>query len=132
MSLSPAAKNRLNIALVSKTAGSELAAAIDLKNPVPATKIIALGTTTNLSPLVVAPTTIAASACAGGDTPSATDVDLAIDAATLAIASALDLKCDNADAETLRTQTESRLAAIEAKMDAMLGSMKAANRMASA
>lgn len=43
---------------------------------------------------------------------------------------ALDLKADNADVETLRTEAEARLDAVEAKIDAVIAALKAANLMA--
>jgi predicted RecA/RadA family phage recombinase len=100
-------------------------------NGVPVAAVVAaLGTTSNLTAAVVAATTFAGAACAGGSTPTATNVNTAIDAATAAVKTALDLKADNVDLETLRTETEARLDAIEAKVDAFLASLKAAGLMA--
>ena len=64
--------------------------------------------------------------------PTKAEIDAGIDAVVLNIEAALDLKADNADVETLRTQSEARLDAIEAKVDALIAALKAAGLMASA
>lgn len=99
--------------------------------PVAAT-IAALGTTSNLTALVVTATNIAASnfTAAIPAEPTKAEVDAGIDTLKTAVVTALDLKADNADVETLRTETEARLDAIEAKIDAFLASVKAAGLMA--
>lgn len=131
MSLSTEAKRRLIVALTNKAAGEEVAAAVDSQGSGPAAVVTAFGSTTNLTALVVTATTIAAAATAGGSAPTATQVNAAIDTATAAIKTALDLKADNADAETLRTQVEGRLDALEAKIDLILANLKSASLMAS-
>ncbi len=92
----------------------------DIRNK--ASKIDKLGTTTALSALVVAATTFTASAgtFAVPAEPTGAEVDTAIDQATAKVKAVVDIKADNADVETLRTQTEARLDAIEAKVDAIL------------
>jgi 1-aminocyclopropane-1-carboxylate deaminase/D-cysteine desulfhydrase-like pyridoxal-dependent ACC family enzyme len=96
--------------------------------------VAALGTTSNLSPLVVTAATISASAgvFAIPAEPTGAEVNTAIDEASAKVVTALGLKADNADVETLRTQTEARLDAIEAKVDAVIAALKDAGLMASA
>lgn len=101
MSLSTNAKRRLEVALGNKTLGDEVAAAIDSSGSGPATAVAAIGTTTN----------IPAAACAGGATPSATNVNAAID--------------------TVATAVEGRLDTLEIKVDAIIAALKGANLMAS-
>jgi len=92
---------------------------------VPAATVAELGTTTNLTALVVTATTVAN--VATGGTPDCSAA--AIDTVFLSVKTALDLKADNADVETLRTEAEARLDAIEAKIDAILGAIKGAGLM---
>lgn len=77
-----------------------------------AASVAAIGTTANLTALV----------------PTAVDLnavfsDTEVEAALLA-------KADNADVETLRTEVEGRLDAIETKVDAVIAALKAAGLMA--
>lgn len=132
MSLSQKTKDRLEKALTSKTAAAEVVAAIDSQGSGPAAVVAAFGTTTNLTALAPTAVTMTAAACAGGATPAATDVNAAINSATAEIKTMLDAKADNADAETLRTEVEARLDAIETKVNAMLTALKAAGLMAEA
>lgn len=99
-----------------------------------ASVIAALGVTSNLSVLVVTATDIPASnfTAAIPAEPTKAEIDAGIDAVVLNIEAALDLKSDNADVETLRTQSEARMDAIEAKVDALIAALKAAGLMASA
>lgn len=99
-----------------------------------ATVIAALGATTNLSAAVVVATDIPASnlTAAIPSAPTKAEIDAGINAVVLNIETALDLKADNADVETLRTQSEARLDAIEAKVDALIAALKTAGLMASA
>ena len=101
MSLSADSKLRLKYALANAAAAVEVAAAIDSSGSGPATYVAPFGTTTN----------IAAANCAGAATPSATNVNSAIDTATATI--------------------ESRLDAIETKLNAVLSALVAASLMAS-
>ena len=130
MTLSTDAKRRLEVATASKAVGDEIAAAIDAGGSGPAAAVAAFGSTTNLTALAVTATTFAGAACAGGSTPTATQVNTAIDTATGLVKTALDLKADNADCETLRTETEARLDAIETKINAVIAALKAASLMA--
>lgn len=129
MSLSTNAKRRLEVAVANSAAGKELADAIDSGGNGPAAVVAAFGATTNLTALVPAAATLTAlvpaaatltalvpaaatftgAACGGGATPANTDVNTAIDAATAKVKTAVDLKSDNADVETLRTETLSAL-----------------------
>lgn len=88
--------------------------------------IAAIGTTTNLSAAVVVASTIAASnfTAAIPAEPTKAEVDAGIDTLKTAVVAILDIKADNADLETLRTQTEARLDAIEAKMDVIIAALK--------
>lgn len=131
MSLSTSILRRLAVALGNKKAAEEIAAAIDSNGSGPAATVAAIPASTNLSALVVAPTALTASACAGGATPAATDVDAAINALAAEVKAALDVKADNVDADKLRTETESRLDAVEAKVNAILSALKGANMMQS-
>jgi hypothetical protein len=131
MTISVKAKARLAVAVTSKAIADELVAAIDAQGSGPAAVVTAFGTTTNLTPLVVSATTFAGAATAGASAPTATQVNTAIDAATALVKTALDLKADNADSETLRTQVEARLDALESKVNDILLSLKAAALMAS-
>lgn len=130
MTISANAKKRLTAAVTSKAVADELVAAIDAPGSGPAAVVVEFGATSNLTPLVPVATTFAGAATAGGAAPTATQVNAAIDAATALVKTALDLKADNADTETLRTEVEARLDALEAKVNAILTSLKAASYMA--
>lgn len=106
-------------------------AAIDAQGSGPAAAATALGTTSNLSPAVVVATVIAASnlTAAIPAEPTKAEVDAGIDTLKTAAVTALNLKADNVDVETLRTQTEARLDAIEAKIDEVIAKLKAAALM---
>ena len=98
-----------------------------------AAAIAALGTTTPLSALVPAATDLTASnlTAAISSAPTKAEVDAGIDAIAAEIETALGLKADNADVETLRTEVEARLDSLDAKVDAFLAAIKAAGLMAS-
>ena len=98
-----------------------------------AAAIAALGTTTALTALVPAATNLTASnlTAAIPSAPTKAEVDAGIDVVASEVETALGLKADNDDVETLRTQAEARLDAIEAKVDAFLAAVKAAGLMAS-
>jgi hypothetical protein len=100
MTLSVDAKRRLTVAVANETAGAELAAAIDAQGSGPAAVVSAFGATTNLP----------AAACAGGASPSATNVNAAID--------------------TVAAAAEARIDALESKVNDLLASLKAAALMA--
>lgn len=102
MTVSAEAKRRLEVAVTSKKVADELVAAIDAPGSGPAAVVAAFGVTTDLP----------ATACAGGATPTAAQVDAAI--AVLAAAA------------------EVRLDAIEAKTNAILTALKGASYMATA
>ena len=90
---------------------------------VPSATVAELGTTSDLTALVVAATTL--SDLSTGDSYT----DAAVNAIFAEVETALDLKADNADVETLRTEVEARLDNIEAKIDAILGALKASGLM---
>lgn len=119
--------------MTSKTFGDEVANAIDASGSGPADYIAPIGTTSNLSALVITPATLTNSAATfvDGAQPTGAEVDTAITASQAKVITALALKADNADVETLRTQVEARLDAIEAKIDAILAKLVAASLMAS-
>ncbi len=100
MTISTNAQNRLEKAVTSKAVAAELVAAINAPGSGPAAVVTAFGTTA----------AIPAAACAGVDTPTATQVNAAIDAVAAA--------------------AEARLDAIEAKINALLASLKAASYVA--
>jgi hypothetical protein len=101
MTLSTDAVKRLKTAVTSNAVGAELAAAIDASGSGPAALVAALAASTNLP----------AAACAGAATPSATNVNAAID--------------------TVSAVAETRLDNLEIKVNAILAALKAANLMAS-
>lgn len=101
MTLSADAVKRLKTAVTSGDVGAELAAAIDASGSGPAALVAALAASTNLP----------AAACAGAATPSATNVNAAID--------------------TVAAVAETRLDNLEIKVNAILAALKAANLMAS-
>lgn len=132
MSLSSKLRNALANALGNKALSKELADTVDIGAVTQAGAVALLGSTSNLSALVPAAASISGSAgtyAIPGD-PTGAEVDTAIDQATAKVVTALGLKADNVDAETLRTQTEARLDAIEAKIDAVITALKNASLMA--
>jgi hypothetical protein len=133
MALSKKTKEILTVALANKVAAAELAAAVDAGGNSQAAAIAALGVTSNLSAAVVTATVIANSnfTAAIPAEPTKAEVDVGIDTLRTAVVSALDVKADNADLETLRTQVEARIDAVEAKFDAIIAALKTAGIMAS-
>lgn len=101
MTLSADAKRRLVVAVASEPYGNELAAAIDAGGTGPAALVADFGGTANLP----------GAACAGAASPSAANVNAAID--------------------TVTTANELRLDAIETKINAILAALKGADLMAS-
>lgn len=101
MSLSSTVLRRLAVAMGNKAAADAIAAAIDSNGSGPAAVVAAFGATTNLP----------AAACDGDATPSATNVNAAIDA--------------------VAAVAETRLDAVEAKVNAILASLKSSGQMAS-
>ncbi len=99
-----------------------------------AAAVAAMGSTSNMSAAVVVATDIPASnfTAAIPAEPTKAEIDAGIDAVMLNVESAFNLKADNADLETMRTQAEARLDAIEAKIDALISAFKACDLMASA
>lgn len=133
MALSNKTKEILVVALANKVAATELAAAVDLGGNSQAAAVAAIGVTSNMSAAVVAATVIANSnfTAAIPAEPTKAEVDAGIDTLRTAVVAALDIKADNVDLETLRTQAEARLDAIEAKVDAVIAALKSAGLMAS-
>jgi hypothetical protein len=136
MALSERARKALEIACpqgnASSNDGSEIADAIDIGfNAIPASNIPALGSTANMTALVPAAASISNSTSTAVDSanPTMTEVNTAVDAASAKVITALGLKADNVDAETLRTEAEARLDAIEAKIDAIIAAMIVAGLM---
>jgi hypothetical protein len=136
MALNKRQKERLEIALGDFASRNEdvkaIIAAVDsvlLESR--ADYVAPLGTTANLTALVPTPADIAASDFTAIDAndPTKAEIDAGIDVLKDAVESALDLKADNADVETLRTEAEARLDAIEAKIDAWLAKQVAAGQM---
>lgn len=97
-----------------------------------ATVIAPLGVTANMTALVPAAATISASDGTFSTPPVKSEIDTAIDALKNKVITALADKADNADVETLRTEAEARLDAIETKVDAVIAAFKASGQMASA
>lgn len=131
MALSTNARNKLARALPLSTAADEIADAIDAVTDNVAANILALGSTANLAALVPTASSLAAvtGVYSNAAEPTGVEVDAAVNALGDLVDTALDLKADNADVETLRTQVEARLDAIEAKVDALLAALKTAGLM---
>lgn len=106
MALSQAARDYLVIALSNKRLGAEVADAIDAGGNAQAATVAALGATTNL------PATAAVLSTSNTYTDAA--VKAAIDGAVTALRAAAETRLDNA----------------EAKIDAVIASLKAAHLMA--
>ncbi len=164
MAISARAQKAIKRAVTEATAATELIAAFNAADEGQASVIAPMGNTSDLvagtpaaaslSALVVTAASIAASNFTAVDAadPTKAEIDTGIDVIAAAVETALDLKADNADVETLRTETitalglkadqsdyatmvaatEVRLAAIEAKIDAILTALKNADLMASA
>lgn len=107
MSLSQKLKDRISVAITNKDDANELIAAIEASVASPAAAVAAMGSTTNLP---ASNATLSTS-----DTYADADVKVSIDGAV----------------DALRTATESRLDAIEAKIDAVIASLKASGQMES-
>jgi hypothetical protein len=124
MTLSANARTSLDIATGSTKVGKEIADAINSGgNPVAAT-VAAFGATANLTALV--PTATSLSDLSTSNTYTDADVN----AVFAEVETALDAKADNADVETMRTESEARLDAIESKVNAILTALKNAGLMA--
>lgn len=131
MSLSKKAKQVVKNVCTDPKIGAEVAAAIDASGAGPADNVTPLGSTTNMTALVPAAASISGSAgtYAAPSTPTGAEVDTAIDQLKTKVITALGLKADNVDAETLRTEAEARLDAIEAKIDLVIAKLIAASLM---
>jgi predicted RecA/RadA family phage recombinase len=88
--------------------------------------VASLGTTTALTALAVTASVLTDLSTAGGNTYS----DAAVNAIFAEVETKLNLKADNADAETLRTEVEARLDAAEGKVDAILAALRTAGVIA--
>jgi hypothetical protein len=132
MALSVKAKKRLEVAMARRAEAQEVIAAIESGSNPQAASVAALGVTSNMSALAVTAAVITDSAgtYALPAEPTGAEVDTAINALRDKVETALDLKADNADAETLRTQAEARIDAVEAKIDAVIAALKTAGLMA--
>lgn len=114
MALSKKTKDIIEIALTNRAAAKELAAAVDAGQNAAApqgTAVADIGPTADLSAIAVTPSAIP-------------------DNTAGSIDAALDTKADNADVVTLRSEVEARLDAIEAKLNALLGSLRTAGLIA--
>lgn len=100
-----------------------------------ATNVADILPTTPLTALVPAASSLTASAAAISTADTYTDaavnagIDAAVDLVIAELDTALDLKADNADVETLRTETEARLDAIEAQNLEVIDALIAAGLM---
>lgn len=131
MSLSSKARKIVKNMAADSVVGAELIAAIDASGSGPADAVSALGSTSNLTALVAAAAVITGSAGTfmDGAEPTGAEVDTAIDELKAKVVTALAAKADNADCETLRTEVEARLDAIEAKIDLVIAKLKSAGLM---
>lgn len=82
-----------------------------------------IGSTSTLTALVITAASLGSSAINETNVYTDAAVNAGIDAASVATETALDLKADNADVETLRAEVETRLDNIEAKIDALLAAL---------
>lgn len=132
MSLSVNTKFILECAMANAKAAKELADAVDSLHAISEAATIAAISSTNMTAAAVAPTTFTASAgvFAVPAEPTGAEVDSAIDAATAKVKAVVDIKADNVDLETLRTEAEARIDAVESKINAILVSLKNAHIMA--
>ena len=115
MALTEKQKDAIKVAIANVDEANALIVEID--KVAAAGALTALGTTSNLTALVIAATTV--SDLSTGDTYA----DAGLNAIFAEVETALDLKADNADVETLRGEIEVRLDAIEAKVDAIIAAM---------
>ncbi len=88
--------------------------------------IVAYTAGTNLAALVVTATDLTTVTTAGGNTYA----DTVINGVALEVETALNLKADNADVETLRTSIETRLDALDTAIAALITAAKNAGQMA--
>jgi len=130
--LSAKTKRILTVAMANKVAAAELAAAVDSGSNPQAATVAAFGVTTNLTAAVVAATTFLATVgtYVAPAEPTGAEVDATVDAALAQVKTVVDVKADNADLETLRTEAEARLDAIETKVNAIIAALKTAGLMA--
>jgi len=112
-------------AFTDQKSASEVVTAIDAGGNPQAAAVAALGATVDLSALVPGASTLS------DLSTSDTYTDAAVNAIFAEVETALDLKADNADVETMRGEVEARLDAVEAKVDAVIAALKAAGLMAS-
>jgi hypothetical protein len=133
MTISTRAAKRFKVAMGNGDDGAEIISAIEAGGNPQADAVAAIGATSNLSALAVTATVISDSdfTAANAAEPTKAEIDAGIDTLRTAVVTALDLKADNADCETLRTEVEARLDAIEAKVDALIAALKSAGLMAS-
>jgi len=131
MSLSESSKEILVVAMANRKAAEEVAAAIDSNGSGPAASIAAISSS-NMAALVPVAATISnsTSTAVAPTAPTMAEVNTAIDAASAKVITALAAKADNVDAETLRTEAEARLDAIETKINAVIAALKAVGMMA--
>lgn len=99
---------------------------IESEKIIKAAAIAAMGNTTDLIAAVVVPATIADSnlTAVNAAAPTKAEIDAGINTLKTAVVNVLNIKADNVDLETLITSTEARLAAIEAKVDAVIATLK--------
>lgn len=132
MALSKRSKDILIVSMADRRSAQEITAAIDaLVAATPAGAVAVLGVTSNLSAAVVAPTTIVDSNLTAVDAanPTKAEIDTGIDTLRDAIETALDLKSDNVDLNTLRSEIEDRLDDLEAKIDEVIDALVVAGLM---
>ena len=131
MSLSSKARAVMKIAFANKAVGTEVADAIDLGGNPQAAAVAAFGATANMTVPVVAAATFTATSGTYGipADPTGAEVDATVDAALAKVKAVVDVKADNADLDTLRSEAEARLDAIEAKVNAIIAALKASGLM---
>jgi hypothetical protein len=134
MTLSTRAQRAIKRAVTEPAAATELIAAIDAEGGAvdPAAAVAELGNTTNLT--AASPTAWLPPGITGDyvdpNEPTGGEIDVVANNIMTFVDGVVNVKADNEDLETLRTETEARLGAIEAKIDELLGALKDAGLMA--
>ncbi len=132
MALTAKQRKILKDGLADGRVADEIADAIDNGVFPEGAAVANISPTSDMTALVPAASAISASAgtYAIAAEPTGAEVDTAIDELKDKVDTSLDLKADNADVETLRVESEARLDAVEAKIDALLVQLRAVNVIA--
>lgn len=131
MALSSKLKKEIKNAIGDKIRADELIAAIEASVASPAANVALFGATTALTALVATAANISAITGTYVDTvqPTGAEINTVVNGLRTSVNTKLDLKADNADVETLRTEAEARLDDIETKINAIIDAMTDAGLM---